>query len=128
MPTKIGEITEFPFDTPDGLVRAALHCALDIADDGSAFHCYAALNVSTNRDNDIALAHLRNYQWKVFRQRAANYVLSDKPFTIKVTRRDPDNGVGPRVKLFLWGKGRDFPAPITVQRTGSVWQIFTNSL
>ena len=128
MPTKIGDISDFPYGTPDGLLRNALHCALDIAADGEAFDCYAALNVSTNRDTDIALAHLRNYQWKVFRQRAANYVVAEKPFTVRVTRRDPDSGDGKEVKLFLYGKGRDFPAPITLRRDGSRWQIYTNSL
>lgn len=128
MPTKIGEVSEFAVGTPDGTLRQALRCALEIANESAAFDCYAALNVSTNRDTDIALAHLRNYQWKVFRQRASNYVVNSQPFTIKVTRRDPESGDGKHVKIFLWGKARDFPAPITLQKDGGRWWIYTNSL
>ena len=128
MPTKIGEVSEFAVGTPDGTLRQALRCALEITNESTAFDCYAALNVSTNRDTDIALAHLRNYQWKVFRQRASNYVVNSAPFTIKVTRRDPENGDGKHVKIFLWGKARDFPAPITLQKDGGRWWIYTNSL
>ncbi|MBM4345326.1 MAG: hypothetical protein FJ100_18295 [Deltaproteobacteria bacterium] len=128
MPTRVGDISEFPPGTPDGIVRQALHCAIDIAEESSAFQCYAQLNVVGNRDTDIAISHLRNYQWKVFRQRAASYVLAANPFTVRVTRRDPENGDGKHVKVFLFSKARDFPAPITLQKDGNRWWIYSSSL
>lgn len=128
MPTKVGDVHDFPPGTPDGILRQALHCAIDIVEESSAFACYAQLNVMSNRDTDIALTHLRSYQWKVFRQRAASYVMATSPFTIRVTRRDPESGDAKQVKVFLFSKARDFPAPITLQKDGSRWWIYSNSL
>lgn len=130
MPTAIGDVSTFPEGTPDGTLRAALACALDDLGDSQAFQCYASLNVTRNRDTDIAVAQLRAYNWKHFRQYAASYVVRDKPFTVRITRRDLDsNGAdGKVVKLFLFSKSRDYPAPITLEREGGAWRISYNSL
>ncbi|MBI5607510.1 MAG: hypothetical protein HY902_01365 [Deltaproteobacteria bacterium] len=130
MPTALGDVSTFPEGTPDGTLRAALACALDDLGDSQAFQCYASLNVSRNRDTDIAVAQLRAYNWKHFRQYAASYVVRDKPFTVRITRRDLDanGGDGKVVKLFLYSKSRDYPAPITLEREGGAWRISYNSL
>ncbi len=130
MPTALGEVSTFPEGTPDGTLRAALACALDDLGDSQAFSCYANLNVTRNRDTDIAVAQLRAYNWKHFRQFAASYVVHDKPFTVRITRRDlePSSAEAKTVKLFLFSKSRDFPAPVTLEREGGVWRISYNSL
>lgn len=130
IPTLIGLVDSFAEGTPDALVRDAFRCAIDIADEGNAFKCYAALNVADNRDSDISLLHLRSYQWKVFRQRAPSYVVSAAPFTLKVTRRDPDKAPADakNYKLFIHSRDRDFPAPITLRKDAGRWLIYTNSL
>lgn len=130
IPTALGLVDSFAEGTPDAVVRAAFRCAVEIGDDNDAFKCYAALNVADNRDTDISLLHLRTYQWKVFRQRAPAYVVSEKPFTLKVVRRDPEKAPADakHYKLFIHSRERDFPAPITLRRDGGRWLIYANSL
>lgn len=130
IPTQLGLVDVFAEGTPDAVVRAAFRCAVEIGDEGDAFKCYAALNVTDNRDSDISLLHLRTYQWKVFRQRAAAYVVSEKPFTLKVTRRDPEKAPADakNYKMFIHSRDRDFPAPITLRRESGRWFIYANSL
>jgi len=130
LPTTIGDVSTFPDGTPDGTLRAALACALDDLGDSQAFSCYASLNVTRNRDTDIAVAQLRAYNWKHFRQYAASYVVREQPFTVRITRRDHDSSgrSGKVVKLFLFSKSRDYPAPITLEREGGTWRISYNSL
>lgn len=130
IPSALGMTDAFPAGTPDEVLRAAFGCALDIQSEDKAFNCYAALNVADNRDTDISLAHLRSYQWKVFRQRAAGYVVSEKPFTLKVMRRDPEKApAGLRdYKIFLHSRLRDYPAPISLRFEQGRWRIYANSL
>lgn len=130
IPTVLGLVDAFTEGTPDAAVRAAFRCAIDIANEDAAFKCYAALNIADNRDSDISLLHLRSYQWKVFRQRAPGYVVSEKPFTVKVMRRDPETAPADakHYKLFLHSRDRDFPAPITLRRDAGRWLIYSNSL
>ncbi len=125
-PAGLGDISIFAEGTPDHTLLRAFQCAQ--ADD---FAGYAALNVASNRDTDIALAHLRNYQWKAFRERVAGYVMKAQPLTLRVTRRDNDGGSGPqpkRHKIFLFSTRRDNPAPITLQLEDGQWRIYANSL
>lgn len=130
IPNALGMTDVFPAGTPDEVLRAAFGCALDIPSDDKAFNCYAALNVADNRDTDISLAHLRSYQWKVFRQRAAGYVVSEKPFTLKVMRRDPEKAPAELrdYKIFLHSRLRDYPAPISLRFEQGRWRIYANSL
>ncbi len=129
-PTAVGDISTFADGTPDGALRAALACSLGDLSDSAAFDCYARLNVLRNRDTDIAVAQLRAYSWKHFRQYAASYVVKDNPFTVRITRRDRETGgaEGKGIKLFLFSKSRDYPAPITLEREEGVWRIAYNSL
>ncbi len=126
----IGRIHQFDADTPEATLREALRCALDIADEEAAFQCYAALNVLDNRNTEISLTHLRNYQWKVFRQRADGYVMSSAPFTVEITRRDlaPRSSGPDDVKVFLRSTRRDNPAPILFRSEDGQWRIHTSSL
>ncbi|MSP92099.1 MAG: hypothetical protein EXR79_09915 [Myxococcales bacterium] len=128
--SRIGPIKAFPNGTPDWLVRAAFKCALDYTDEAAGFDCYQKLNVELNRDNDNALTHLRLYSWKYFRQRAASYIVSTEPFTLKVTRRDPTSidGNSKTVKVFLYSRHRDNPAPIILRREAGQWRVYANSL
>lgn len=110
-------------------MREAFHCALDLSD-SDGFDCYTQLNCEMNRDTDIALGHLRTYQWRFFRQRASTYVADPKEFAVEVTRRDPET-VGPATKdakIFLHSTLRDNPAPISFRREEGVWRIYSNSL
>ena len=128
--SRVGAVKAFPNGTPDWLVREAFKCALDYTDEASGFDCYQKLNVELNRDNDNALTHLRLYSWKYFRQRAASYVMSTDPFTLKVTRRDPSriDGASKTVKVFLYSRHRDNPAPIILRREAGQWRVYANSL
>jgi hypothetical protein len=57
-------------------------------------------------------------------------VVKDNPFTVRITRRDRETGgaEGKGIKLFLFSKSRDYPAPITLEREEGVWRIAYNSL
>jgi len=125
-----GQIHEFPAGTPEGTLREALRCALDIAEEPAAFECYAALNVLDNTNTENSRVHLREYQWKVFRQRASGYVMSTAPFTVEITRRDTSSSSPGKedVKLFLRSNQRDNPAPILFRREDGHWRIHTSSL
>ncbi len=127
--SRLGLIKDFAPGTPDGILREAFKCALEM-DETAGFSCYARLNVEGNHDNDIATTQLRNYQWRFFRQRASSYVMTEQPFTIKVTRRDPGaiDANSKEVKVFLLSKARDNPAPVTLRKEGNVWRIYSNSL
>jgi hypothetical protein len=124
--TTTGAISAFPDGTPDAVVRRALQAALD-----NDFDAYAALNVRDNRDTEVVLAQLRNYQWKVFQGRVSGYILGTAPFTVNVTRRDDPGADAPgprRHKLFLFSSKRDNPAPIILQWEEGEWRIYANSL
>jgi hypothetical protein len=124
--TTTGAISVFPDGTPDAVVRRALQAALD-----NDFDAYAALNVRDNRDTEVVLAQLRNYQWKVFQRRVSGYIIETAPFTVNVTRRDDPGADAPgprRHKLFLFSSKRDNPAPIILQWEEGEWRIYANSL
>lgn len=124
-PARLGIVKVFPAGTPDGLLREAFRCALESLE-SVGFDCYARINVESNRDNDIALQQLRNYQWRKFRERAPTYLMGgDKEFAVEVTRRDQGKD---ETKIFLRSTKRDYPAPITLRRTPEGWQIYVNSL
>ncbi|MEY3014692.1 MAG: hypothetical protein RIT45_3427 [Pseudomonadota bacterium] len=123
------ELKAFPQGSPAWVVRQAFRCALE-HNESSGFDCYAALNVETNRDNENARVHLRRYQWSHFRKWAASYPLPGKEFVLLQTRQVPAK-LEPQtseVKLFLWSRHRDNPAPITLRREGGRWLIYSNSL
>jgi hypothetical protein len=128
---RVGVVREFAPGSPDATLREAFKCALEMGD-AAGFECYAALNVDSNHDNDIATGQLRNYQWRWFRQRAASYLVEDKDkvFAIKVTRRDPArlDSNAKEVKIFLFSSARDNPAPVILRREAGAWRIYANSL
>lgn len=123
VPEVTGTTSRFAPGTPDATLRAAFDCAM--RDD---FACYAALNVVSNRDGEIPLAHLRNYQWRAFRARWQSYMVAREPFTVHITRRVRDPGKTPRIKLFLFSDERDNPAPCIFELQDGVWRIYANSL
>jgi len=126
---KAGLVRTFPAGTPDAVLREAFHCALDMSE-SEGFSCYLRINRERNQDTDIALAQLRAYSWKAFRQRASSYIMDPKEFVLKVTRRDPANvgEANKSAKIFLFSKARDNPAPIEFCREGGGWKIYANSL
>ena len=123
--TSLGRVSHFPPGTPLGLVRDAFRCALS-----HEFDCYAALNVSHNTDSPHARRHLRKYSWSAFEGRAPGYVVEEKPFTLHAVRYDPPrvDEETKRVKVYLLSREREYPAPITLVRSGTYWRIYTNSL
>lgn len=123
------EIKDFPQGTPLWLVRQAFRCALE-HNESSGFDCYVELNVDLNRDNQNARTHLRRYQWSHFRKWASSYPLPGKAFALLVTRQVPAKlePEAREVKIFLWSRHRDNPAPITLRREGGRWLIYANSL
>lgn len=123
--TSLGRVSQFPPGTPLGLVRDAFRCALR-----HDFDCYAALNVSHNTDSPHARRHLRKYSWAAFENRATGYVLQDEPFTLHAVRYDPPrvDDKTKRVKVYLLSRDREYPAPITLVRSGTYWRVYTNSL
>lgn len=123
VPPVIGTTSQFARGTPDATLRAAFACAA--ADD---FACYAALNVRSNRDSEMAIAHLKNYQWRLFRERWQGYVIRKEPFSLHITRRVIEPGRIPRIKLFLFSDGRDNPAPCIFELQDGAWRIYANSL
>lgn len=129
-PHATGVIKEFPAASIDGVLREAFKCALDFSDESSGFSCYAALNVDSNHDNDVATTQLRKFQWAAFRRRAAGFVVEGKEFAVRITRRDPDRvpADAKEAKLFLHSRERDNPAPITFRREAGQWRIYANSL
>ncbi|MFZ4578314.1 MAG: hypothetical protein ACOYOB_07950 [Myxococcota bacterium] len=128
--TAIGVVSEFPAGTPDGVLREAFRCALEASGDAEGFACYARINVEANRSNDIALMHLKTYQWRYFRQRAPSYLVGTKPFSVRITRRDaPTIESGMKsVKMFLKSSERENPAPISLRLEDGEWRIYANSL
>jgi hypothetical protein len=129
-PDRTGLVKQFTPGSTDAVIRDAFKCALDFPDEASGFQCYAALNVESNRDNDIAVGQLRNYQWRFFRQRASGYLQEGQGFAFLVTRRDPGKveATAKEAKVFLRHKSRDNPAPITLRKENGVWKIYANSL
>lgn len=123
LPTTTGTTAVFPPGTPDATLRAAFACVQQ-----NDFACYAALNVRSNRDGDISLAHLRGYQWRAFRERWVSYVVRKDPFSLHITRRVQEPGKEPRVKLFVFSQDRDNPAPCIFALEDGVWRIYANSL
>jgi len=123
VPDVTGTTSRFAAGTPDATLRAAFDCAM--RDD---FGCYAALNVRSNRDGEIPLAHLKNYQWRSFRARWQSYVVQREPFSVHISRRVRDPGKIPRIKLFLFSDERDNPAPCIFELQDGVWRIYANSL
>jgi len=125
----LGPVSEFPKGTPLGILREAFYCALELGE-SEGFDCYMKINVSLNRDTDLARRHLRRYQWRYFRDRASSYVSRSQPFTVEVTRYTPRDWEGVRAgfKVFLASSKRDNPAPITFRKEEGVWQIYSNSL
>lgn len=123
------EVRVFAKDSPVAVVREAFRCALERGEE-AGFDCYAALNVMSNRDNDNARTHLRRYSWSHFRKWAPTYPLGGKDFGILVTRQVPAKLAADtrEVKLFVWSRQRDNPAPITLRREAGSWRIFSNSL
>ena len=124
-----GLVKTFPAGTPDAVLREAFRCALDM-NDSDGFSCYLKINRERNQDTDIALAQLKAYSWRAFRNRAASYVMDPKEFAIKVMRRDPST-VGESAKtakIFLFSKERDNPAPIEFCKENGTWKIYSNSL
>lgn len=129
-PDRTGLVKQFVPGSTDAVIRDAFKCALDFADETQGFQCYAALNVESNRDNDIAIGQLRNYQWRFFRQRATGYLQEGQGLAFLVTRRDPGkvDATAKEAKVFLRHKQRDNPAPITLRKEAGVWKIYANSL
>lgn len=124
-----GVVKTFPAGTPDAVLREAFRCALDM-NDSDGFSCYLKINRERNQDTDIALAQLKAYSWRAFRNRAPSYVMDPKEFAIKITRRDPSTVAESTksAKIFLFSKDRDNPAPIEFCKENGSWKIYSNSL
>jgi hypothetical protein len=124
-----------PPPTPLGAALATTQKAVAAClqgDEEAAFAAYLALVHPERKPTEQAVADIRKYTWKRFRQQCRHFVKGGDVATLEVVRVQPDPipADAETFKVFFApvSQPRRMPAPVIYRRLDADWLIDTNSM
>ena len=109
--------------TPEGTVVAALKAGM-----AGDFNAYLTTVHPDHKKVKKQIAQRRRYEWNRFSKQAQWYVKARRPFTIEVTRRNPEGKSHYRIFIKDQTHPDRMPVPVRLRKSGGAWKIITNSL
>ena len=110
-------------NTAEGTIAAALEAGL-----AGDFDAYLETIHPEHKATTEQRSQRQKYEWARFEKQAAWYVVSQKPMTFVIARRQPDGDNYLKVFLKDQKNKERMPVPVQLKKDGAGWKIVTSSL